>query len=87
MSIATASQTKSGTSTQPRKYTLNATHRCDRCSAQAYVHVFLTTGNDLLWCRHHWNAYESPMRAQELVDHVIDETDRLTHNRLKGSEN
>jgi len=87
MSIATATQAKSETPTKPRQYTLNANHRCDRDGAQAYVQVVLTSGLDLLFCRHHWIKYESIMRAQDIVDDVVDETDRLVYNRHKGSEN
>lgn len=87
MSTATATQTKSETSSKPRQYTLNATHRCDRCSAQAYVHVFLTAGTDLLFCGHHWNKNRPLMQAQEIVESVVDEMDRLVYDRHKGSEN
>lgn len=87
MSTATATQAKSETPTKPRQYTLNANHRCDRDGAQAYVKVILKSGLDLLFCRHHWIKFESIMRKQDIVDDVVDESDRLVYNRHKGSEN
>ncbi len=44
---------------------LNATDRCDRCSAQAFV----VTGHGrliLMWCAHHFAQHEV-----ELLDHVL----------------
>jgi hypothetical protein len=78
---------QSKTTEKPRQYTLNATHRCDRDGAQAYVKVLLDGGLDLLFCRHHWLAYKPIMEKQGIIDSVIDETDRLDENRLMGSEN
>ena len=54
---------------------LSATDRCDRCNAQAYVQVVLPAGTDLLFCAHHWSAYEGNLRPQ--ASEVIDETHRL----------
>jgi hypothetical protein len=87
MSTATASPATSETANKPRKYTLDATHRCDRDGAQAYVRVYLTSGLDLLFCRHHWLKFKPMIEAQELLDSFDDETDRLDQNRLVGSEN
>jgi len=87
MSIATATPTNSETTEKPRQYTLNANHRCDRDGAQAYVRVTLRSGLDLLFCRHHWIKYEPAMRKQDIVDSVVDESERLVYNRHKGSEN
>ena len=55
---------------------LSATDRCDRCNAQAYVRVVLPAGTDLLFCAHHWSAYEDALRPQ--AAEILDETHRLT---------
>jgi hypothetical protein len=60
----------------PPAPTLTAADRCDRCGAQAFVRVVLTSG-DLLFCAHHAKAYEDKLRASA-VDWV-DETAAL-HN-------
>ena len=38
---------------------MNAMNRCDRCGAQVYVRVLLHSGQDLLFCAHH---YRQPAR-------------------------
>jgi hypothetical protein len=40
--------------------TLTSLDRCDTCSAQAYVQVFLLEG-DLLFCAHHYRKNESAL--------------------------
>jgi hypothetical protein len=59
---------------------LDATDRCDRCAAQAYIKVIGNTG-ELLFCSHHYNkvmddpkGYESMMK---FMVEVIDERVRL----------
>ena len=54
--------------------TLTAADRCDRCGAQAFVRVVLTSG-DLLFCGHPAKAYEDKLR-ESAVDWV-DETAAL----------
>lgn len=54
---------------------LTAHDRCDRCGAQAYVKVALTSGGELLFCAHHARAHADAL--QPLAAEVIDETDRL----------
>ena len=54
--------------------TLTAADRCDRCGAQAFVRVVLSSG-DLLFCGHHAKAYEVGLR-EKAVDWV-DETSVL----------
>lgn len=51
--------------------------RCDRCGSQAYVHVVLPSGNDLMFCGHHWTANKDLILD---LDHVLvhDELGRLT---------
>ncbi len=58
----------------PAALTLNASDRCDRCGAQAFVRVVLSSG-DLLFCGHHAKAYEDKLR-EKAVDWV-DETSAL----------
>jgi hypothetical protein len=60
---------------------LDATDRCDRCSAQAYVKVIGKNDLDLLFCAHHYNAvmdnavgYDKMMK---FMSSVIDERSRL----------
>ena len=54
---------------------LTALDRCDRCGAQAYVRVTLTSGADLLFCAHHYRGNETPLR--ELAAAIHDESERL----------
>lgn len=54
---------------------LNATHRCDRCSARAAV-VVIGKGGELMFCGHHYNSimdnavgYDKMMKfAIEIID-------------------
>lgn len=72
-------------------FMLNASHRCDRCGAQAYIKAVLRktknkgeTG-ELFFCSHHANEYE--LNLLPLCKTWHDETDRLKENRKVGSEN
>jgi hypothetical protein len=51
--------------------------RCDRCGSQAYVHVVLPSGNDLMFCGHHWKVNKDKISS---LEHVLiqDELFRLT---------
>ena len=62
------------TPTAPLVLTLTAADRCDRCGAQAFVRVVLSSG-DLMFCGHHAKAYEDKLR-EKAVDWV-DETSVL----------
>lgn len=55
--------------------TLDATDRCDRCGAQAYVRVVLAGGGELHFCGHHWNRHSETLRTQ--AADITDETHRL----------
>ena len=55
--------------------TLTAADRCDRCGAQAYLRVVLTSGGELLFCAHHGRAHGDKLR--EVAADITDETDRL----------
>lgn len=45
---------------------LTATDRCDRCRAQAYIRVTLTSGGELLFCAHHGRAHEARLREMSV---------------------
>lgn len=61
---------------EEKVWILDATDRCDRCSAQAYVKVIGKSGSSLLFCGHHYNkamdnaiGYDNMMKfALEIVD-------------------
>jgi hypothetical protein len=54
---------------------LTALDRCDRCGAQAYVRVELTTGGELLFCAHH--AREHADKLQQVAASIYDESGKL----------
>ncbi len=55
---------------------LTAADRCDRCGAQAYVRVTLSSGGELLFCGHHGRAHSAKLSQVALKIH--DETDKLS---------
>jgi hypothetical protein len=54
---------------------LTAEDRCDRCGAQAYIRVELSTGGELLFCAHHGREHADKLRSVAL--NIYDETERL----------
>lgn len=57
---------------------LDATDRCDRCTAQAYVEVLITTALGplpLLFCAHHHRQHHTALTEQGTI--LVDETARL----------
>jgi hypothetical protein len=63
---------------------LDATDRCDSCSAQAYVKVMGLVG-ELLFCNHHYNkimdnavGYDKMMK---FMVEVIDEREKLDNGK------
>lgn len=56
-----------------------ALDRCDRCGAQAYVRVELSTGGELLFCAHH--AREHADKLQQVAASIQDETHSLGASR------
>jgi len=77
-------------STQEKIWILDLSDRCDRCAAQAYVKVIGQAG-ELLFCSHHYSkivdnaiGYDKIMKFA--VD-IIDEREKLSENKLIGSEN
>lgn len=88
----TATLTKPTGTVKPLKTnTLNATHRCDRCGAAAFVQVNMNVserlpeGGHLLFCGHHYNKYE--VGLMEFTESVTDERHKLVQNKLVGTEN
>lgn len=61
--------------TRPKTRELTAADRCDRCGAQAYYLVVMPGGADLVFCRHHGQAYEE--RLHKVAVEVVDQTDRM----------
>lgn len=55
---------------------LTAGDRCDRCGAQAYLRVTLTSGGELLFCGHHGRAHSAKLSQVALKIH--DETNKLS---------
>jgi hypothetical protein len=55
---------------------LNASDRCDRCGAQAYVRVTLANGFDLLFCAHHGKEHADKLKQVALKIH--DESERIS---------
>lgn len=55
---------------------LTAADRCDRCGAQAYLRVTLTSGGQLLFCGHHGKAHSA--KLQQVALKIHDETDKLS---------
>lgn len=71
---------------------LNASHRCDSCSAAAFVKVnllpsdALPEGGHLLFCGHHYTKNE--LAIMPYVDGTpIDERHKLVYDRHTGTEN
>lgn len=61
---------------------LNATDRCDRCGAQAYVRVELDGGAELLFCAHHAREHEEKLRQVAVAIH--DESGRLDESSTEA---
>jgi hypothetical protein len=55
---------------------LNASDRCDRCGAQAYVRVVMASGFELLFCAHHSKEHADKLRQVALK--IQDETEKIT---------
>jgi hypothetical protein len=72
-------------------FELDATYRCDRCGAQAYIKAVLRTPKnagekgELFWCSHHAHQYEAKLLP--LCKEWHDETKRLEEDKKTGSEN
>ncbi len=55
---------------------LNATDRCDRCGAQAYVRVLLANGGELVFCAHHGREHKEALTR--VAADIQDETGKLS---------
>ena len=55
---------------------LNASDRCDRCGAQAYVRAELEGIGELLFCAHHARLHADKLR--EVAATIHDESGSLT---------
>ncbi len=69
-------------STLTKTSALTASDRCDRCGAQAYVHVELTSGGELLFCGHHAKAHLDKVRP--LASSIHDYTHTLVETNESG---
>ena len=63
---------------------LTASDRCDRCGAQAYVRVQLSSGGELLFCGHHGREHGDKIKA--IAVNVHDETGKLLDNPAVAAE-
>jgi hypothetical protein len=54
---------------------LNASDRCDRCGAQAYVRVTMINGFELLFCGHHSREHSDKLKQVALK--IQDESERI----------
>lgn len=69
----------------PAKSRMNATVRCDRCGAQAYVEVILKSNKPLYFCLH-----DSKIIREAIKPHLkswYSEEVKLTWNRHMGTVN
>jgi hypothetical protein len=48
---------------------LNASDRCDRCGAQAYVRVTMANGFELFFCSHHSKEHADKLKQVALKIH------------------
>jgi hypothetical protein len=55
---------------------LTTSDRCDRCGAQACLHVELRSGGELLFCGHHARRYAPKLRTLAVA--LDDQTGSLT---------
>jgi len=57
---------------------LDATDRCDRCPAQAYIKVIGSSG-ELLFCSHHYNrVIDNPDGYKKMMNFMIELIDERT---------
>lgn len=69
----------------PAKSRMNATVRCDKCGAQAYVEAILKSGNPLYFCLHDSKLIKEAIK-KDLKSWYSEEV-KLTWNRHKGTVN
>lgn len=65
---------------ESKVWLLDATDRCDKCSAQAYVKVIGKVG-ELLFCSHHYNRImddaDGYSKMMDFIVDIVDERNRL----------
>lgn len=61
---------------------LTAADRCDRCGAQAYVRVELSSGASLQFCGHHWGAHEAALAPK--ASRIVNELHKLSEPEPVG---
>ena len=65
---------------ESKVWLLDATDRCDKCSAQAYIKVIGKVG-ELLFCSHHYNRImddaDGYSKMMDFIVEVVDERNRL----------
>lgn len=62
--------------TTPDPRLLDASDRCDRCGAQAYVRVVLSSGGELLFCAHHGRAHSD--KLEQVALSIQDDSHRIS---------
>ncbi len=62
--------------TTPDTRLLDAFDRCDRCGAQAYVRVVLSSGGELLFCAHHGRAHSD--KLEQVALSIQDNSDQIS---------
>ena len=50
---------------------LNASDRCDRCGAQAFVRVTMASGFELFFCAHHSKEHAAKLTADKRSTHFV----------------
>lgn len=68
---ATIEQAEKSVAKVQERIVLTAVHRCDagKCGAQARSHVIFSDGGDLMFCRHHTEAFrEGIVEAGGTID-------------------
>jgi len=65
---------------EQKVWLLDATDRCDRCQAQAYIKVIGNVG-ELLFCSHHYNKVMDDAtgykKMMKFMVEIIDEREKL----------
>lgn len=88
MSTATLTPSVINNLSDPTKFILTAHERCDTCDSQAYIRATLSSGGQLLFCRHHGNKHYSAI--EPLLSEWYSEEVRLVNEKermLTGSAN
>jgi hypothetical protein len=63
---------------EQKVWLLDATDRCDRCAAQAYIKVIGNAG-ELLFCGHHYNkVMDDPKGYESMMNFMVEVVDERT---------